>query len=240
MKAMILASGTGSRLMPYTKDLPKCLVPIGDNTILGMQLSVLSRCNINDIIITTGPFVDTIKGFIDKNFSNLTVNYVHNSLYASTNYIYSMYNCRDQIDDTFILVHGDLLFDASLLEKLIALNHSAVLMNQTVPLPEKDFKGRIIDNSVVKIGIDVFGENAFFLAPLYRLERADFALWMNQIEQFVSSEKIHCYAEDALNEVLDTLVLRPCFYGTEYCQELDTLDDYKQMCEMFSRKHNNK
>ena len=46
MKAFIIAAGLGSRLRPYTKNLPKCLVNIGNKTILDSQLEVYRSLNI--------------------------------------------------------------------------------------------------------------------------------------------------------------------------------------------------
>jgi len=44
MRAIILSAGRGSRLLPLTTDLPKCLLPIGITTVLGLQLDTLLRC----------------------------------------------------------------------------------------------------------------------------------------------------------------------------------------------------
>jgi len=46
MHAIILAAGRGSRLLPLTTDLPKCLLPIGNTTVLGMQLDTLFANNL--------------------------------------------------------------------------------------------------------------------------------------------------------------------------------------------------
>ena len=54
MKAFIIAAGLGSRLRPYTKNLPKCLVKIGNKTILDSQLEVYRSLNIKNINIIVG------------------------------------------------------------------------------------------------------------------------------------------------------------------------------------------
>ena len=51
MKAIILAAGRSKRMLPLTKDIPKCLLPIGGKTLLKYQLELLRINGITDIII---------------------------------------------------------------------------------------------------------------------------------------------------------------------------------------------
>lgn len=228
MKAMILASGTGSRLGSVINDIPKCLVMIKDNkSILEMQLDHFSHYGIKDIIITTGPYSDKIHTLIYEKYCSLNVQFVYNEKYDSTNYIYSMFNCASLIDDDFILAHGDLVFESGLIEQLLESENSTVCLDRSIPLPEKDFKGIIVDGMVKRIGIDVSGKNIFFLAPLYKLKKHDFMLWMKKIGEFVNAGRVHEYAENAFNEISDQLSLFPLFYDGLFCREIDTPDDLK-------------
>ena len=54
MKAVILSAGQGSRLLPLTEDRPKCLLAIGEDTILGVQLKALKAGGVTDVAIVTG------------------------------------------------------------------------------------------------------------------------------------------------------------------------------------------
>jgi len=226
MKALILNSGIGERLRPLTEDMPKALIKIGDKTILGHQLDNLISCNIRNIIITTGPFADKIKEHVKEKYANLEVSYVNNPEYETTNYIYSMWLTKELIDDDIILIHGDLLFDKKLLERLINENcENCVLVNRKIRAPEKDFKAVIVNNRVVKIGVEFFGENAFFSAPLYKFSQSDFLRWLDEIEQFIEKGDVKNYAEDAFNKISDKIVLRPLYFDKELCMEIDTVED---------------
>jgi glucose-1-phosphate thymidylyltransferase len=55
MKGVVLAGGTGSRLMPLTKATNKSLLPMGRQTIAEHVLSTLLSAGINDIMIVSGP-----------------------------------------------------------------------------------------------------------------------------------------------------------------------------------------
>jgi len=249
MKAIILASGEGKRLRPLTDNLPKPLIKIGDKTILGHQLDNLIRCSIWDIIITTGPFEDKIKEYVKEKYPDLEVSYVNNPKYETTNYIYSMWLTKGLIDDDIILLHGDLVFDKKLLERLInekpflrkksftkrninkmhlvydEENVNCVLVNRKIKPPEKDFKAVIENNRVVKIGVEFYGENAFFSAPLYKFSKSDFLCWLDEIEKFIRRGDMNSYAEDAFNKISDKVMLRPLYSDEEFCMEIDTMED---------------
>jgi len=150
VKAIILNSGIGKRMGSLTKDMPKCLVQINEETILGFQLKAFIENGIHNIIITTGPFEYKIKDYIKKHFPELNVEYVNNQKYASTNYIYSVFLTKDLIDDDIILIHGDMVFEKSVLKKLIESEvENSVLINNKIKPPKKDFKGKI-KNGLVK------------------------------------------------------------------------------------------
>ena len=53
-KAIIIAAGKGNRLMPLTDGKPKCLLGVGNKTILEKQLEALRGCGITDIVVVRG------------------------------------------------------------------------------------------------------------------------------------------------------------------------------------------
>ena len=52
MKAVVLAGGKGARLAPYTKILPKPLMPIGDMPILEVILRQMKASGVDKVILT--------------------------------------------------------------------------------------------------------------------------------------------------------------------------------------------
>ena len=229
MEALILNSGIGKRLRSLTEDKPKALIEIGDKPLLGHQLDNLIRCDIRNVIITTGPFEDKIKRYVKEKYPNINVLYMNNPKYDTTNYIYSMWLTKKLIDDDIILLHGDLLFDKELLDKLINENYSnCVLVNRTIKPPKKDFKAVIENNRVIKIGVEFSGENAFFSAPLYKFSLFDFLYWLDGIEKFIKKGFTKSYAEDVFNKISDKLILHPLYFDDEFCMEIDTKEDLEK------------
>ncbi len=227
MKAVILNSGMGTRMGDYTADRPKCLVEISEQeTILSRQVRQLLGEGIDRILITTGPHAEKIEEHLAELHPGLRIEYVHNPRYESTNYIYSLLVAKEYLDEEILLLHGDLVFEESVLQKLLAAQHeNAVLMNRTVALPQKDFKGRVVGGLVKKIAVDIFDEGCAFLVPMYRLSRKGMGIWLREMEMFEEVGNLNVYAEDALNNLLDGFSLYPVYYEKELCMEIDDPED---------------
>ncbi len=226
MKAVILASGTGRRLRPLTDSVPKILIKIRGKTLLDYQLESLTKHGIEEVIITTGPFKEKLEEHI-LNKCRLKVSFVDNPRYETTNYIYSLWLTRKLIDSDVLLLHGDVLFDDAVIEKLIAARDNRALVNREIRPPEKDFKALIENNRITKIGVELSGPNACFCAPIYKFSKADFLRWMAKIDDFIRQGKVDCYAEDAFNEISREIVLRPLYFR-EFCLEIDTVADLEK------------
>jgi len=228
MKAIILASGVGRRLLPLTRDKPKCLVKINNQTILGRLLKQITDFKINAVIITTGAFEDKVKEFVNNNFPNLNVYYVRNPKFDKTNYIYSLWLAKEFIDDDILLIHGDIVVDHTLIKRLIESEYrTCVLVSSKSKrnVIKKDFKCKIEGGSIKKIGIDISESNIFHLMPVYKISREDFTKWLAEIEKFIISGKLNFYIEDAFNNISNKINLKPIYYKDELCMEIDDIID---------------
>lgn len=230
MKAIIFNSGLGNRMGDLTKEFHKSMTRLsGGETIFHRQLRLLEAAGIRDIIVTTGPFADQLKGET-RDFPSLRFTFVHNDLYAATNYIYSMYLARHEIDDDMLFLHGDLVFDRKLVPALLACpDPSAATVHFGKALPEKDFKGRVRDGKLLEVSIQIFDGDCHAFQPLYKLDKATAAAWVRQVEKFVDAGQVKCYAENAFNEIFPSLNVRAFSYADHYIDEIDNLDDYNRV-----------
>ena len=154
MKAIILAAGIGKRLRPLTNKVPKCLIEINGRPILSYLIENFLHYGVKDIIFAVGYLDKSIKRFMAKNFPQVNTTYINNPKYESTNTIYSLWLLKDVIDDDMVLVHGDMIFEKRLLGKLLKhKNGSYALVNNEVEPPEKDFKVKIENGLIKKIGV---------------------------------------------------------------------------------------
>ena len=230
MKVLIFNSGVGKRMGELTKNTHKSLVILNDGeTILERQIRILSECGIKEFIITTGPYEEKIKAVCDK-YPYLKFSFVHNDLFDKTNYIYSFYLTKDFLDDDFLTLHGDLVFNKKLVRAVLDNpNESIGLINKSVPKPEKDFKGRVIDGEVKEVGIDIFDDNCFAFQPLYKLSKKDILLWWNNVAKFISNGTNGCYAENALNEITNEVHIKAMRYDDYFIDEIDNPQDYERV-----------
>ena len=217
-----------------TDRYPKSLLRVGGKTLIDYQLEALAKHGICDIVITTGHLGKKLEDHVRKTGA-ASVQFVHNPEYERTNYIYSLWLTKGLVDDDIILLHGDLLFDSVLIQKLLEAQGNRVLVNRHVLSPEKDFKALIERGRVVRIGVNLSGPGTFFCAPFYRFSKADFMLWLDKIEDFVRQGKMDCYAEDAFNEISDKVLLRPLYFK-EFCMEIDTRADLEKTRRYLQRE----
>ena len=159
MKALILNSGLGSRMGVLTSEHPKCMTEISArDTILSRQLRLIAESGIEDVVMTTGYYDTVLVKYCESLDLPLKFTFVKNPVYDKTNYIYSIYCARDYLDDDVILMHGDLVFEAEVFERVVASPVSCMTVSSTLPLPDKDFKARVADGMVTAVGVDIFNE----------------------------------------------------------------------------------
>ena len=209
MKVVILNSGMGTRMGVFTKEHPKCMTEISEKeTILSAQLKNIVNSGIKDVVITTGFFNDVLIEYCNSLQLPLNIEYVYNPIFDKTNYIYSIY-CAYQIlhDTDIILMHGDMVFESDVFEKIVHSNESCMTVSSTVELPKKDFKAVLKNDKIMAIGIDFF-ENAVSAQPLYKLFKKDWNVWLDQICKYCQDGKDKCYAENAFNDISSNICLR--------------------------------
>ena len=94
MKAIIVAAGPSSRLMPITNEKPKCLLEVGSRTILERILEALRKNGIENIAVVRGYHSNLI------NYPNVT--YYHNPNFRKNNILRSLFYAEDEMNDDFI------------------------------------------------------------------------------------------------------------------------------------------
>ena len=225
MKALILNSGMGSRMGVLTSEHPKCMTEISaKETILSRQLKLLADAGIIDVVITTGLFDGVLVHYCQSLELPLRFTFVNNPDYRDTNYIYSIYCAREYLDDDMILMHGDLVFEPEVLNKVIASESSCMTVSSTLPLPEKDFKAQVVKGKVVKVGVDIFNQ-AVEAQALYKLLKNDWKVWLNKIVEFCEAGNTKVYAENALNALNGAANINALDVENLLCSEIDNPQD---------------
>jgi L-glutamine-phosphate cytidylyltransferase len=120
MKAILLSAGRGTRMMPYTKDRPKPLLKIDPkNTVLDIQLKKIQDTPINEVIIVGGYLSDKIEKKAKKEYPKMDIKVIYNPFYDISNNFVSLWTARHNMDEPFIVINGDNLFQSSVINGLI-------------------------------------------------------------------------------------------------------------------------
>ncbi len=113
MKAIILAAGFGTRLLPFTDIIPKCLFPIAGRPLLDIIISGLQQADCREIIINTHHLPQKIDSFVAaQNYSiPITTRYEPKILDTGG----AIKNAADFWDDQpFMAINSDIITDISL------------------------------------------------------------------------------------------------------------------------------
>ena len=234
MKALILNSGIGKRMGDLTKDRPKCMVEIGAGfTIISWQLYLLQEAGIREAVITTGPFADVLQDYVESLKMEMDIRFVANSEYESTNYIYSIDCARDYLRDDILLLHGDLVFEPSVIGDFMNSHESCVAVDSALALPEKDFKARLEGSRVKAVGVEYFGGDCVACQPIYHIQKKDMLMWLDEIARFCAEGQRNVYAEKALNNITDQVALFMVELNGRLCSEIDNAEDLNAISARF-------
>jgi len=137
MKAIILSAGQGRRLMPLTKNLAKCCLPLHGMSILQWQLSQIEQCDIDEVIVVTGFAFELVDAIIEK-IDGIKVRALHNPMYAHTDNLGTCWEARAEMQEPFVLMNGDTLFEAAILQRLLACEQKYPITLATDAKPHFD------------------------------------------------------------------------------------------------------
>ena len=114
MRAVIMAGGRGTRLAPFTRVLPKPLIPFGDHPILEIIICQLRKAGFTDITLTLGYLSHLFEAYF-SNGERLGVNieYTYEDTPLGTAGPLSLI---ERLDEPFLLMNGDLLTDLDFAE----------------------------------------------------------------------------------------------------------------------------
>ena len=122
-KAIILAGGLGTRLRPLTLTVPKPLIPISENKVLvDLVIDILAKYGVKDVYLAISYLKNKFEDYFkDKRDLDVKIHYLHESTPMGTAgplLILKNEKRQKELDDTFIMVNGDNLFNLDFRKKL--------------------------------------------------------------------------------------------------------------------------
>jgi choline kinase len=161
MKAIILSAGQGSRLMPLTEDTPKCLLSLGETTILGHQIAQLAAVGFDDIVVVTGFRAAAVALELERlAVPGLRLRTLYNPFYAVADNLGSCWMARGEIAGSFLLVNGDTLFEKAIPERLLGLAGSPITLtiDRKPEYDTDDMKVVLDGDRLIEVGKRLVGQ----------------------------------------------------------------------------------
>ena len=148
-KAIIVAAGQGSRLQPFTREIPKCMVCLHGRPLLAWQVSALRHAGIGEIVVVRGCHAERI--------DLPGLNYVENPAYAQTNMVQSLFCAREYFAGGFVLCYGDIVYNTKLVSALSTSQRAGVLVTvdrDWLPYWQARFEDPLADAESLRINGD--------------------------------------------------------------------------------------
>ncbi|MEM0202688.1 MAG: phosphocholine cytidylyltransferase family protein [Archaeoglobaceae archaeon] len=204
MRAVILAAGVGSRLGHHTAEIPKCMLRVGEKTIIEHAIEVLSSFGVKSFVIVTGHKGRKLRKFLETRF-DFDFSFVHNYVYRETNNIYSFYLGIKDLNETVYLLNSDVFFHPEIFKKLyLAEDNFTLVIDDQKPLGEEEMKVILKEARVVKISKRIPPREASGeYIGIAKIPTRDLEIIKQCCEDVMEERGAGVFYEDAIQRMID-------------------------------------
>ncbi|MBQ8457597.1 MAG: phosphocholine cytidylyltransferase family protein [Prevotella sp.] len=247
MIGVILAAGMAKRLRPLTDTKPKCLLKVGERTLLERTVRAMQQAGITEFVVVTGYRAEQIRDFLTPlahrrgdGGEALNFHYLHNADYEHNNNIYSLWMAGEYVrGKEFLLMDSDILCDPAAVARIAHEPESALALNRHECGEEEikvivDANGHITEISKVCSIKDAIGESvgiekmtADYSEALYK-ELDQMILKEGLIDVFYERCFERLIPQGHTFKVVDTT--------SYFSYELDTPEDFERAKELMPKE----
>jgi choline kinase len=222
MKAIIMAAGRATRMLPLTKDTPKCLLKINDRTILQHQVDVLRKCGIKDIVVVAGHRSEKIEDACGKELKVL-----FNPFDLVSGMIMSLWIAKDELTDDALVIYSDVLFVEEIIKKLLECKGDVSLAVDGNQVDLEAEKVKIKDGFVTKVSktnIGIENSDGEFIG-LAKFKKKSMEAVIEELDSLARSN-INAYLIDLIMKIIDRGVkVSPCDITGKLWLDIDFPED---------------
>ena len=238
--ALLLAAGIGSRLYPLTRNEPKCLTIVNAMSILERLIHSLNQHGFKRLVVVTGYLENRIREYLGNQVGDIEIEYIFSPLYETTNNIYSLWMAREIINEPFLLLESDLVFDESLLDAMLYPDRIAVAKVQPwmngscVTINES----RMV-KTFLAYNANSFGEIKYKTVNIYSISLTSWDCIVKRLDQHISDGKVNDYYEAVFSEMIadGSLSLKIVSFDGKPWYEIDTIEDLAKAEKLFLSDH---
>ena len=131
MIGVILAAGMAKRLRPLTDTKPKCLLKVGNRTLLERTIDAMAATGITELVVVTGYRGEMIREWINTHRPTLKWTFIDNADYEHNNNIYSLWLAGQVVrGQEFLLMDSDILCDPQAVAEVARQEEPALALNR--------------------------------------------------------------------------------------------------------------
>ena len=119
MRAILLAAGQATRLRPLTDNCPKCLLKVGDESILERAVRILGEHGIKQFTVVDGFCGHMIRHTLNKSFPRFKFKFIRNEDFSTTNNAWSLMLADCPAGEPIFLLDSDILFEPGVIARLL-------------------------------------------------------------------------------------------------------------------------
>jgi len=242
MRAILISAGKGTRLLPLTEELPKCLMPLNDDTtVIEQQLKVLHLTDINDVKIILGYQVEKVEAKINTLpfINKMNVEVIYNPFFDISNNLVSLWMARHFMDDEIITINGDDIFHSDLINTLVADKNDISLSISIKDSYDMDDMKIIHHNNILEqVGKDIDFEKATGESiGIIKYSKKGATILRNKLDEMVRNKETHqLFYLKAIQRIVDDGVkIKTVEIPSEKWAEIDFHYDLEFIQRNFNR-----
>jgi choline kinase len=162
LNALILAAGRGRRLWPFTADGPKCLLRLGEHSILAHQIRRLAAAGLDRITVVAGYGWDSVRREVQQvTPPGAVVDVVYNPFFDAADNLISLWAARSRIGSDVVVLNGDNLFHPQiprLLHESSLTDGGRLLVQRPARFTDDDMKVHLDGDRLLRIGKELPAE----------------------------------------------------------------------------------
>lgn len=227
MKAMVLAAGKGTRLMPLTGELPKPMAPVAGKPILQHIFELLSEANVDEVNVNVHHLADAILDYYGQEcwLNGMMVNINPEERLLGT--AGGARRLARHFKETFVVIMGDALTDVDLGELLdFHRERGAVATLALMRVSETSHYGVVeLDPAGNVTG---FQEKPSSEEAISNLANTGIYVLEPEALSYIPEDTFFDFAEDVFPRLLDAGEKFVGYEGDFYWSDIGTLDAYRQ------------
>jgi choline kinase len=160
VKAIILAAGVARRLAPLTDRTHKCLMPVGERSLLARMLTALESVGVREAVLVVGHCADQVQEAAEQTVAGrMPITCVMNPEYAKGSAL-SLYTARAHLGEPTLVMDADVLFPREFLRRLVATTApSAFLIDRGFQDTGEEVKFYTRGDRIIALGKKVVPES---------------------------------------------------------------------------------